>query len=256
MNRCAKAIMAALFAAAVSALVFSAAHRAEAAKARRPAAPKVKTAKDILRLMQRDFLDKDIRTLSYVQIRIVSTRAKEKGKYSGKIPFTKQNVTRQRIKYYYKAPGRHKYVFLSEKINVKDVGEPNTGTIEMDEEWERRLLDSYNVTLTAEETWRGRKCWVVSFSPKSEESPAVPMSWFVDKEKRVVLKLISLTSSPITGKLSTFAEFFYKKIDGRLLMSSARWVQTPSELPYTFNYKVFFGEYQINKKMDNAVFSK
>lgn len=213
------------------------------------------TGDELLHRMQKKFLGQDIKSLTYVENRVVITKVRENSIYNGTIPFNKKNVTRQKLRYYYKAPNRHRYRFLSEKkVKITEIGEPDQATVEMDEEWEKRITENYTATLLADQTYRGRKCYVLNLIPRPENRFPVPMTWYIDKKRLIVLKFVSLADNSVAGKLSTKGELFYRRIDGRLLLSSARWVQTPSTIPQKYEFKVYFGKYEINGEISDSVF--
>ncbi|MFH1538019.1 MAG: outer membrane lipoprotein-sorting protein, partial [bacterium] len=185
---------------------------------------------------------------------IVFTKMRENSRYNDTIPFNKKNVTRHKLRYYYKAPNMHRYRFLSKPIGITELGEPNQATGEMDEEWEKRIGENYDAALLPEQTYRGRGCHVLNLVPKVDSRFAVPMTLYVDKKRLLVLKIVSLSENSMAGKLSTKGDLYYRKIEGRWLLSAAHWTQIPSTIPQKYEFKIYFGGHKINKKIGDSVF--
>ncbi|MEW5946884.1 MAG: hypothetical protein AB1742_11860 [bacterium] len=223
-----------------------------------PAAHAV-TGEQLVDGLQEIFIGQNIKTLSRSEKMIVTTR-QDGVEYDedGDKPFArKPHVAELITKYYYKAPDKHAYELLSEPIEGFHPGDPNQpGSIAMDENFSEKVKSLFDLYVSKDQTYRGRKCHVLTLNPKPGAKGAFPMTWFIDKKKMLILKYVSLVRETRKYSVSTTAELYYKKVKGRWLIHAARWVTRPSNIPYSFEYRKYFSDYRINEPIEDSVFRK
>ncbi len=245
-----------LFAAAVS---FSApAKKKQPAK---PAAkaplkqPKTLSAFNIIQTIQDNFKKQNFKTLTYDETRTASYEL-DAGKSGALMTFDMESATTYKLRYFYRAPDTHGYHLLTKEIKNYWIGSPTQpGALPMSENWEKKVLDWYDVMLSDNQVYRGRVCYVLILLPR----PNAPkysgnMQFYIDPASFVVLKFIVLAKNE-KQTISTNGDIYYKKINGYLMPSSARIKAKISTFPYTFNQYIIYDNYRFNIPLDNSVFN-
>lgn len=217
-------------------------------------AAKSLTADQVLDKMFETFRKENIKSMVYDEVRTVATKS-QRGQTKGIMPLDSQNATTYVMRYYYRAPDKHGYRMLSDRIDGFWPGHPSEeNNIAIDERWTEKVHESYNLTLSPSKKFNNRDCYVLNLTPKPGVTHVFPMTWYVDQKKFIILKFFHLVKKSDKRAVSTNGEITYDTVNKRLVPVKAKWVTTMTGLPYDFTYTVRYKNYLFNVPLDDSVF--
>lgn len=213
------------------------------------------TGMDILEKIQARFVEQDIKTMSYDELRVHSYELTKGSDSPGAMPLSMGNAATLKLRYFYEAPDRHGYKLLSEVEDNYWAGSPNQpGAIAMDHTWTDKVRDSYQVKLGPDKEFDGIDCYRVILVPKSTENNVVfPMTWLIDKERLIILKFLGLINTN-DMKVSMNGVINYEEMNDYWFPVSAEWKTSVSKLPYIFTNTSTYSNYRFNIPLDDSVF--
>jgi hypothetical protein len=215
------------------------------------------SAQQVVEKLFQRFKEQNIRTMMYEEIRTVSNKMRDKGGQGGMMTLNRDNATTYVMRYFYKAPDRHGYRMLSEPVKNFWPGHPSQeNAITMDERWLERVREHYDVSLAADFVYKGRPCYTLILNPKPGQEWTFPMSWYVDKEKFLVLSVTHLVRKGPKNSSFTTGEITYGRVHGFLVPVKAQWKTTVRDMPYQFEFQVRYENYVFNAPLDDSVFKK
>jgi len=215
------------------------------------------TAREIVTEMHKRFMDQDIKTYTFDEIRVTSQK-NPPSKDGTVMPLNQDNAKTMKLRYFYQAPDKHGYKLISEEIENYWVGSPNqAGALPMDHNWKDKILNWYDVSRSEKlREVRGRECFVVTLMPKEGMPSAYPMTWYVDRERFVVLRFIFLVTSG-DKKVHTVGNLTYKEVrDGFWAPASAEWRTRVADFPNQFTSSSEFTNYKFDIPLDPSVFEE
>ena len=205
------------------------------------------------------FMKLNIKTMTYDEIRVSSYELAPQvaGKQQGTMPLNAENSSTMKQRYFYQAPDKHGYRQISEPMPGYWAGSPNQpGAIPMDQKWKDKVMSWYSVTMSPkDQVAGGAQCYVVTLSPKPDTPAQYPMTWYVDKDKFIVLKVVFLVNKG-GKKVSATGEIKYKKYSGYYMPESSKWRTKVQNLPYFFLSNSTFSNYTFNEPIDPASFKE
>ncbi len=215
------------------------------------------TGADIINEIQRRFIAQDIKTMSYDELRVHTYEMTRGTDSPGTMPLSMGNGTTLKMRYFYQAPGKHGYKLLSKTEDNYWAGSPNEpGAIAMDHGWTDKVFNSYNVERGPDKVFKGIDCFRVTLIPKSVENKIIfPMTWYIDKERYIVLKFLGLVNSS-DMKVSINGVIDYEKMNDYWFPVSSKWKTKVSKLPYTFINLSTYTNYRFNIPLAPSVFTE
>ncbi len=223
----------------------------------RPVEPDPKlTPQQIVTKIHGKFLAMKIKSMAYDESRTVFYVSRSEGN-EGMMALNKNNGATYIARYFFQAPAKHGYRIISNPIKNYWIGSPNQpGALPMDEKWKDKVFEWFDFFRPKDMEYRGRKCYLVALLPKKNAPKNLyPMTWYVDPVNFIVIKFYFLIGRG-DRSVSTKGEMYYKKVNGRLLPSSAQWNTQVSDLPYDFKQKSVFSNYRFNVPLDESVFDQ
>lgn len=232
------------------------AKKSGAAGKKKTGAPKM-TALKVVDEIQKRFNARKIRSMTCDEVRTTSYEISS-GKRQGMMSISPDNATTIRLRYFYMAPNRHGYRFISEAPGNYWAGSPNQpGAIPMNEKWKEKVLSQYRVSLDKNEKCGGLECFVLTLVPlKGAPGSLYPMTWFIDTKDFLVRKFILLIRAKDGRYIYSTGEMEYGKVNGSMMPASASWRTKVSALPYVFILKVKLENYNFNIPLDDSVFEE
>jgi hypothetical protein len=225
--------------------------------AKKKTAPTKMTALKVLDEIQKRFIARKIRTMTYDEVRTTSYEFSS-GKQRGMMSISPDNATTIRLRYFYMAPDRHGYRFLSDAPENYWAGSPNQpGAIPMDEKWRDKVLSEYRIYLQNMDKCGGRVCYVLVLVPlKGASDELYPMTWYIDTKDFLVRKFILLIRDKDGRYIRSTGEMDYGKVNGVVMPVKSNWRTNVSELPYVFILRITMENYNFNVPLDNSVFEE
>ena len=222
-----------------------------------PVAAEDLTATQVLDNIFKRFSEQNIHTMMYEEIRTVSSKMNTTGAQNGMMMLNRDNATTYVMRYFYQSPDKHGYRFLSESIKNFWPGNPGQeNSIAMDERWLQRVKERYKISLTPNRKYKGRMCYVLQLTPRPGYQWNFPMSWYVDKEKFLILSLTHVVRKSPRNASVTTGEISYDRVHGYLVPVKAHWVTTVTQMPYKFEFHVRYENYIFNAPLDQSVFKQ
>jgi hypothetical protein len=216
------------------------------------------TPLQVITEIQNRFNLRNIRTMTYDETRVTSYEVLS-GRGQGMMSMSPSNATTIRLRYFYQAPAKHGYRFLSEMPENYWAGSPNQpGAVPMDEKWKVKILSLYNAFLAnRNEQCRERECYVLILVPrKGAPKELYPMTWYVDTKDLLVFKFIFLISAADGKFVRSTGDVYYKKANGFYMPERSRWRTKVSNLPFMFLLNTTMDNYHFNLPLDKSDFEE
>jgi len=234
--------------------------KAVSEKSSKPPAEKIGPALSAIQVIegiQKKFIERGIRTMTYDETRVTSYEV-SRGRRRGMMQVAPNNAMTIRLRYFYAAPDRHGYRFLSDMPDNYWAGSPNQpGAIPMDEKWKEKVLARYDPALAKNAPCRERDCFTLVLVPKKDAPDSLyPMTWYVDTKDFLVMKVIFLIRARDGRFVRSVGDVFYKKYAGFYMPSRSKWRTTVSTLPYVFLLETSMDNYHFDIPLDASVFEE
>lgn len=222
-----------------------------------PAPAKQLSPAQVLDSIFGQFHGQNLKTMVYDEVRTVSRKTRTQGETNGMMAMDEGNAVTFLTRVYYRAPDFHGYRMLSKQIPGFWPGTPSQdNSIIMDERWLERVRESYNLTLSSDTFIDGKKCYVLNLTPKPGTTWTLNMTWYVDKDKFLILKFVHLVRKSKSRATSTTGNIKYGVVRGHTVPLEARWLSTGANIPSEFEYSVKYKNYIFNVPLDDSVFKR